>query len=109
MTFRLAVAVFAAAMLAGAAAHAGCAISPSKVASHQKPKAATDCVINFNSVPDISKKIVADELKGRPLPLPHYAEPAQEPYTGPMVGGAGSSVGSMIRRTPEIGYKWSIN
>lgn len=111
MNARSAIAIFAAALLASAGANAACTTpkTTGKTTQQHKPQAMPDCVVNFNAVPEISKKIVAEEQKGQPLPKPDYAEPAPEPYTGPMVGGAGSAVGTMVRKAPEIGYKWSLD
>jgi hypothetical protein len=111
MIARSAIVIIAAALSASGAADAACTIGQTTTAANQqrKPQTPADCVVNFNAVPEISKKIVGEEQKGQPLPKPTYAEPATEPYSGPMIGGAGSSVGALIRRAPEIGYKWSID
>src|ERR1700730_5161804 len=111
MIARSAIVIIAAAFLVSGAAQAACTTGKTTAtdSKQRKPQAPADCVVNFNAVPEISKKIVAEEQKGQPLPKPTYAEPATEAYTGPILGGAGSPVGALIRRAPEIGYKWSID
>ncbi|HZT86948.1 MAG TPA: hypothetical protein VFA12_03195 [Stellaceae bacterium] len=103
-------AMAAAVLLAGTAANAGCpaAAVNGKAKTHARAGAA-DCIVSFKAVPEISKKIVADEQKGKIVPRPTFAEPVPEPYTGPTVGASGSAVGTIVRRAPEIGYKWSID
>src|SRR5580704_4369003 len=111
MIARSAIVVIAAAFLASGPAQAACTTgqTAATASKQRKPQTPADCVVNFNAVPEISKNIVAEEQRGQPLPKPTHAEPATEPYTGPTIGGVGSSVGGYFRRAPEIGYKWSID
>jgi hypothetical protein len=99
---RFAMAIAAGLLLASGGAQAAC--TTSKAAKRHKPHTTAGCVINFNAVPEISKKIVAEEQRGQPAPRPVFVEPQAAPYTGPTIG-----LNHMVRRAPEIGYKWSIN
>ena len=101
MIARLALAVSATILLAAGSAYGGCNAAPEK--NPHKGRKPQDCVINFSAVPEISKKIVSEEQQ-QPVAKPSFAEPENKPYTGPTVG-----VSSMVRRAPEVGYKWSLN
>ena len=58
--------------------------------------------INFNSVPEISNRIVSEEnIQAGPLKDP--TEGASKPYTGPMIG-----TNPRPGRTPTVGYYWSL-
>jgi hypothetical protein len=60
--------------------------------------------INFNSVPEISNKIV-DEEKIKQAPLKNPAEGSSKtPYTGPIIG-----TSPRPGRTPTVGYYWSLD
>ncbi|MBV9378265.1 MAG: hypothetical protein JO320_25015 [Alphaproteobacteria bacterium] len=75
------------------------------------PKSPPSCAdnaknIDFNSVPDITKKIVGEEplveKKNKPLNEPAPAVP----YTGPIFGAtSGATSGKKI---PTVGYSWSL-
>jgi hypothetical protein len=59
--------------------------------------------INFNSVPEISNKIVNEEqIKQEPLKNPAEGS-SKTPYTGPMIG-----TNPRPGRTPTVGYYWSL-
>jgi hypothetical protein len=58
--------------------------------------------INFNSVSEISNRIVNEEnIQAGPLKDP--TEDASKPYTGPMIG-----TNPRPGRTPTVGYYWSL-
>jgi hypothetical protein len=58
--------------------------------------------INFNSVPEISDRIVGEEKIQRG-PQKDPTEGASKPYTGPMIG-----TNPRPGRTPTVGYYWSL-
>jgi hypothetical protein len=59
--------------------------------------------LDFSSVSDISKDIVANQPHSPPRQKPAFdPQPAADPYTGPMIGS--SRVG-----VPTVGYYWSIH
>jgi len=58
--------------------------------------------INFNSVPEISNRIVSEE-KIQAGPLKDPTEDPSKPYTGPMIG-----TNPRPGRTPTVGYYWSL-
>jgi hypothetical protein len=59
-------------------------------------------IINFNSVPDISNRIVREEnIQAGPQKNP--TEDPSKPYTGPMIG-----TSPRPGRTPTVGYHWSL-
>jgi hypothetical protein len=62
-----------------------------------------DCVLNLDSVPQISQQIVA---KQRVAPAAKAATTAnsETPYTGPTVG-----LTPTVRRVPTVGYHWSFD
>jgi hypothetical protein len=91
----LAVAMMAVAF--GAAANAGCA-----------PRGSHRCVdsgagVDFNSVSDIANRIVREEPATQTPEKPAIARTTSTPYTGPTVGAIPSA-----KRTPTIGYSWSL-
>ena len=60
--------------------------------------------INFNSVPEISNKIVGEEkIQQKPLKNPAQDPAISTPYTGPMIG-----TNPRPGRTPTVGYYWSL-
>ena len=87
----------------GAAMVAGLLLWSASAGAACPPIQGKDCVINLQSVPQISQEIVAGE---RIAPAPKQAPLAtpRQPYTGPTVG-----VSDRVRRAPEIGYRWAIN
>ena len=94
ITTTLALAI--AAVLAGAAANAGCT-----------PRGSGRCIdtgsgVDLNAVSDIASKIVNEE----PIDNKHekrITEPAAPTtYTGPIFGAAPG------KRTPTVGYSWSL-
>ena len=60
-------------------------------------------VINFNSVPEISKQIVSEEKPAQSPQKLTTDPPAPTPYTGPIVG-----TNPRPGRTPTVGYYWSF-
>ena len=61
-------------------------------------------VINFSSLPEISKKIVNEEkIEQKPLKNPAQDPAASAPYTGPMIG-----TSPRPGRVPTVGYYWSL-
>lgn len=67
------------------------------------PKQTRDCVINLDTVPQISQQIVASERvapKGKAAPKTE----AKTPYTGPTIG-----VTPTVRMYPQVGYHWSFD
>ena len=58
--------------------------------------------INFSSVPEISNKIVSEEMI-QPKPLKNPDSATSTPYTGPMIG-----TNPRPGRTPTVGYYWSL-
>jgi hypothetical protein len=58
--------------------------------------------INFNSVPEISDRIVNEE-KIQPGPQKDPTDGASKPYTGPMIG-----TNPRPGRSPTVGYYWSL-
>jgi hypothetical protein len=60
--------------------------------------------LDFSSVSDISKRIVADEPEVQaPLSPAGDRQPSAAPYTGPMIGVA-NHIGA-----PTVGYYWSLH
>ena len=87
-------AIIAASVLASGAGWAACPSETAKRSQH--------CV-NLDLVPQISRQLVADEH----IAAPPKQAPAAKPeagYTGPTIG-----LNHMVRRAPEVGYRWSIN
>ena len=65
------------------------------------PKQTRDCVINLDTMPQISREIVSKERVS-----PKKAGPttdAKTPYTGPTVG-----LTPTVRQYPTVGYRWSF-
>ena len=86
-------AIIAASMLASSTGWATCSGTSSR---------SRHCV-NLDLVPQISQQLVADEH----IAAPPKKAPAAKPeagYTGPTIG-----LNHMVRRAPEVGYRWSIN
>ncbi len=72
------------------------------------PESSRNClkspaVINFNSVPEISKQIVSEEKPAQRAQKLTIDPSAPTPYTGPMVG-----TNPRPGRTPTVGYYWSF-
>jgi hypothetical protein len=66
------------------------------------PKQTRDCVINLDTVPEISREIVSSERVA-----PKKAGPSTDtkaPYTGPTVG-----LTPTVRQYPTVGYRWSFD
>ena len=89
---RVSILLAAAALFGSAAADAACV-----------PGQTRDCVINLDTVPQISRQIVAQErvlpaAKGPP------GTDAQTPYSGPTIG-----LTPTVRRAPTVGYRWSFD
>lgn len=63
---------------------------------------AVPATINFNSVPEISDRIVSEE-KIQPGPQKDPTGDASKPYTGPMIG-----TNPRPGRSPTVGYYWSL-
>jgi hypothetical protein len=118
MAVRLLIFAIAAVLLAEPGADAAC--PPGKAGSKTpaitaakttKPKTASwqvkspDCVVDFNAAPEISRQVVLQErMTVNPAPIPAIDDPDKTaPYTGPTVG-----VSSVMRRAPEIGYRWAL-
>jgi len=109
---RVLVAILIGASLASTSAFAVCPTDEPKHQTHPtkthtqdnvQPKT-NDCV-DFDAVPQISAKVVADEHLPQPVNHPAASEPATPAYTGPTVGMAAPGV----KPAPTIGYRWSID
>lgn len=106
MKQRIAAAVFLSVVLAGAGALAACPAPQ----DHPKPqakvrKSANGC-IDFNSLPQLSATIIANE----PLPARKVAPPVNpddKPYNGPTLGVTKPDPG--VRPIPTLGYHWSLD
>ena len=59
--------------------------------------------IDFDSVPDISNRIVAGEPQAPQPEKPKIEPPDSTPYTGPMIGVSKNA------HAPTVGYYWSIH
>ncbi len=85
--------IASAVMLASFGADAAC------TASHP-----SDCpAVNFNVVPDITKQVIAARPNSAQIKLSPVVQPEAVPYSGPTLGAS-----TMVRRAPEIGYRWSL-
>lgn len=100
MSARVSSVAFAAALLSAAAAQAACPPGqPRGACAKANPQ------VNLDVVPEISQDIVAREsLASTPKSPVPAAAPAQF-YSGPMV----DVTTNKARRTPTIGYHWSID
>lgn len=81
----------------GAASNAGCA-----------PRGPYRCVdgasgVDFNSVSDIASRIVREEPAAQKPKNPATGPTTPTPYTGPTFGAIQSG-----KRTPTVGYSWSL-
>ena len=95
ITTTLAVAILA--VTANATTKAGC---PPRVSSRCIDR---DAGLDFNSVSDIANRIVRDEPAAQKREPPAVGSSTPTPYTGPTVGAIQSG-----KRTPTIGYSWSL-
>jgi len=96
MTARISLAFLAAALLGSAGANAACS-----------PGQTRNCTpVDLNAVPEITQQIVARErVAPAPNQVPPFDTGANRFYTGPMV----DVTTNKARRTPTIGYHWSID
>ena len=96
MTARVALVLLAAALLGSAGANAACA-----------PGQTRNCAqVDLNAVQEITQQIVAREKVAAPASqTPPFDPEAKQFYTGPMV----DVTTNKARRTPTIGYHWSID
>jgi hypothetical protein len=84
-------------VIAGTAANAECA-----------SKGSTRCAdahsaVDLSAVPDIAKQIVGEEPISQTRKSAPAAPTAPTPYTGPIFGAT-----SGAKRTPTVGYSWSL-
>ena len=96
----IATALGAAALIAGTAVDAQHRCVPTA----SRPCLTTGKAVDFNSVPDVAKQIVNEEPISAPQKNPLSQPVPAASYTGPIFGATTTSG----KRTPTVGYSWSL-